>query len=635
MHRWQRMGAHDSKTMALAARKGLAVGCLLSAAVYAGAAGAQPSIGQHTQTFDTEKPIAPTLRWTKRTSGLCGQKCRNGPRHMYSAAFGDTFLMSWMAIDEMATGESMGWVQYGNASTFQVSVDGEFTHVDTVSFQDTCEAVYGMTSTADGSLIAILCRGYPGPEGSLGAELLPGATDLLDTVRDADCDTANIRSCYPIGHYCPSASPLYIFEYEAPSGSSEPARVSDSPTRMIRVNHAVGGWRYGHHEFTLNEGEDTYFLALKVVSNGCDHEGLKHFGVRRAPNVEYVKLTDEWACSGGHTEGNRLAYNQARDFWSILCTNDLCDHNDQFVSGRCRGVDVSTVPGTSYQGGDGPGYHEGEELLALEVWDTAWNLPGGGAAIVSLGQDGWMALAPAPDGSSPNEERLKEARALGLINLPVDGADLASLGTSVQVPTYEGGDPFPVGEVEVFRYDWQWLALPDARDGSSPRFGFANLAYFDTQSEDSERLLLGWSPATRTQGITDEYVVSEVDRQGQLRGEPLTLDGAGWGEDNRWVTMPTSGCVVFPFAWAGDSGPGQDYPLEGQEPTAYPTVMHLTSLCPVGDQPPPADAGQGPSPYDASPDGAAAPSGTARDTDSGCGCRAPATGEPKGLAALA
>jgi MYXO-CTERM domain-containing protein len=206
----------------------------------------------------------------------------------------------------------------------------------------------------------------------------------------------------------------------------------------------------------------------------------------------------------------------------------------------------------------------------------------------------------------------------------------------VQVPTYENDDPFPVGEVEELRYDWHWLALPDASDGSSPRFGFANLAYFDTRDENSERLLLGWSPATRTQGITDEYVVSEVDRQGQLRGEPLTLDGAGWGEDNRWVTMPSSGCVVFPFAWAGDSGPGGDYPLEGQEPSAYPTVMHLTSLCPVGEQPAPADAGQGPSPYDPSPDGGAGPSaGAPRDTDSGCGCRAPVRSTPKGVGMLA
>jgi MYXO-CTERM domain-containing protein len=165
---------------------------------------------------------------------------------------------------------------------------------------------------------------------------------------------------------------------------------------------------------------------------------------------------------------------------------------------------------------------------------------------------------------------------MGLNNLPVDGNTYAE-GTGTE---------------------WSWLLVPNAGNGDTPRFGSANLAYFDTAGEDSERLLLGWSPSIEFQGLTSEYVVSEVDRQGRLRGEPLVLDAAGWGEDNRWVTMPGSGCVVFAFAWAGDSGPGESYPIEGEEPTTYPTTMHLTSLCPAtAEQPPVTEpAGQAPTP---------------------------------------
>lgn len=224
------------------------------------------------------------------------------------------------------------------------------------------------------------------------------------------------------------------------------------------------------------------------------------------------------------------------------------------------------MPGTSYQGVEGaPGYHEGEELLAFEAPDNSWNLPGGSAGFVSLGGDGWLALALGPDGSEVDEIRLKEARSMGLNNLPVDGNDFAA------------GDGT----------EWTWLLVPNAGTGDTPRFGSANLTYFDTAGEDSERLLLGWSPSIEFQGLTSEYVVSEVDRQGRLRGEPLVLDAVGWGEDNRWVTMPDTGCVVFAFAWAGASGPGESYPTEGLDAAAYPTTMHLTSLCPgTPDQPP-------------------------------------------------
>jgi hypothetical protein len=222
----------------------------------------------------------------------------------------------------------------------------------------------------------------------------------------------------------------------------------------------------------------------------------------------------------------------------------------------------------------------------MERWDTNWNLPGGSAAILSLGDDGWLALAPAPDPESPYEERLKEARALGVINLPVDGADLIAQRRTEMVPIYETqDDPTPTGEAEVHFHEFRWLDLPNASDGTRPRFGFANMAYFAPDGEDSERLLLGWSPATQTQGITTEYMVAEMDRLGRIRGEPMTLEGAGWGEDNRWTTMANSGCVVFPFAWSGEDGPGNDYPIEGNDPTVYPTVMHLTSVCPEGGQP--------------------------------------------------
>jgi hypothetical protein len=110
----------------------------------------------------------------------------------------------------------------------------------------------------------------------------------------------------------------------------------------------------------------------------------------------------------------------------------------------------------------------------------------------------------------------------------------------------------------------------------------AAMAYFDTRGENSQRVLVGWSPSIAFQGIAQEYVVSEVDREGRLRGAPYRIKNAGWGEDNRWVTMPSSGCVVFPFAWVGDA-PGRDYPVESDSLRAanLPRSLYMTSLCPA------------------------------------------------------
>jgi hypothetical protein len=46
---------------------------------------------------------------------------------------------------------------------------------------------------------------------------------------------------------------------------------------------------------------------------------------------------------------------------------------------------------------------------------------------------------------------------------------------------------------------------------------------------------------------------------------------------------------VFPFAWVGDA-PGGDYPIEteGRVSSDFPRTLRMTSLCPTGEQPPPA-----------------------------------------------
>ncbi|MCU0664833.1 MAG: hypothetical protein MUC50_21230 [Myxococcota bacterium] len=274
---------------------------------------------------------------------------------------------------------------------------------------------------------------------------------------------------------------------------------------------------------------------------------------------------------------NRGAYNRHHDTWSELCTLDACPHSNQYENGKCDSITWYTVPGVTAT----PAVkYVGDTLLELEHISD-WAQSGGSGALLSLGTDGWLALAAGPGYAAAT----RKPDTIGLLQLPLSVPELEPRMIATQLPVYENGAV--TDQQDATRYQWNWLYLPepDASLALEKRAGMANMAYFDTKGEDSERLLVGWSPTMAFQGIAKEYVVSEMDRDGNLRGQAFRLTKAGWGEDNLWTTMPNSGCVVFPFAWVGDS-PGSDYPIEGDDAKNFPTAMHITSLCPRGNQPP-------------------------------------------------
>jgi hypothetical protein len=523
------------------------------------------NFAQQTHRIEVPGYVAPTPRWTMRVSGLCGQSCRNGPRHMYSAAFGNTLLVSWMAVDP-----DDPWRQYGNVATFEVSDTGEFTLKRNVAFDGMCEATYGIETNADGSIIAVLCRGIQGV-----LQPLEGSTNLLGTRRREDCDEQWEGRCYPIGNYSEIDSALYILEYRG-------GQVTGEPDDVVYVNHAVGGWRYGHHELLLNEAQDLYFVSLKVTagpSRDNRHEGMTRFAVRRSDSFAYVPINDEWGCGPGHVHVNRAAYNRSLGTFSQVCSLDYCEVPSQFENNRCDGISFSTIRAPEESGS--ALRYDGEILLELDRGENMWNLHGGVQGVLSLGADGWMAVASGP--GYPGAP-VKPAT-IGVIRLPPTVEELRELEMTVEVPQFEEGAQ--VGVQEAQRYQWNWLYLPEKQTDNDGRAGFGQLAYFDSQGENSQRLLIGWSPTVAFQGITEEYYVSELDRDGNLRGEPYRLVNAGWGEDNRWTTMPTSGCVVFPYTWVGDA-PGSDYPIESDEAEAtdFLNFLYLTSVCPNSDAQP-------------------------------------------------
>ncbi len=300
---------------------------------------------------------------------------------------------------------------------------------------------------------------------------------------------------------------------------------------------------------------------------------IVHFAIRRGPKWEYVQVTDGWGCGPGHVLANRMAYNRSADTLANLCFLDLCTEPNQYASGRCNSASFSAVPGVTKP----PAIkYEVEQLLPLDLGKSDYEESGGVSTLLSLGKDGFLALAAGP--GVPSAPAKPDT--LGLLAIPGTIAALRETSRTVQVPKFEGGAQ--MGTQEVKRHQWNWLYLPDPDPalGREKRFGMAAMAYFDMRGEESERLLVGWSPSIAFQAITPEYLVSEIDRKGQLRGSPVRVKSAGWGEDNLWTTMPNSGCVVFPFAWVG-AAPGGDYPIPDSDPSKFPTTLHMTSLCPT------------------------------------------------------
>ena len=105
------------------------------------------------------------------------------------------------------------------------------------------------------------------------------------------------------------------------------------------------------------------------------------------------------------------------------------------------------------------------------------------------------------------------------------------------------------------------------------------------------------SPKIPTPGADTLHCFGSIST-GQGGANSITNEPTGWGEDNNWVTVPSTGCVVFPHVWYGDNGPGQRYGVDGRP--EYPTGgnntnflmgssrLTLTAVCPATGGPDPA-----------------------------------------------
>jgi hypothetical protein len=487
---------------------------------------AQAALKQYNATFNVTDRLAPPDRFTVRTNGMCGQTCYNGPSRWYSTAFQDTLLVSWTRADPNNT-----WAKRGVISTYGFSPSTGFKVVSHVKL-DLCDVDMGaITTNADGSIIGALCVSSNTTEWS-------GAIDLVETRRDPNCNfsTSYINTCYPIGWRNDPRNgagrdyQIYLLEWTG-------GKVTSTPNTVVKINRSAGGWNYGHWEISLSNNASLYFVDMKVTAN--IHEGEVHFGISRSKGYTWVGgMTDGWACGGGHTVYNRMAHNSKADTWSVMCGIDT---NSEMI--------WHTVP-----------ENQVVSLGTITSGSNTYNDNGGSYNLISLGNDGWLASALGP--VDPNPVSDLSMLKVGVRRLPKTAA-LYNANPSA--------------------YQWVWLNTPAPKVDVSTtrRVGNIQLHNLGVGGDASGRVLIGWAPTVKFQGIASEYVVSEISTSGAFIGDPLVLQNAGWGEDTLGAYMPGSGCVVYPFGWVNsNSGPGSNYPIDGSSYSGFSNVMRLTAVCP-------------------------------------------------------
>ena len=270
---------------------------------------------------------------------------------------------------------------------------------------------------------------------------------------------------------------------------------------------------------------------------------------------------------------NTLTFNRAAGAWGRLCWTDYC--YDPPSSG-CYGAYFGTIGGSAAEGG----VQSPVELGWLEPPASQWSNNGGPLRLVSRGSKGFLAVQVQPDGA--------DGLTLGLATLPTDQRLCAQAAgqavTGGQVPC--SFTPLPAcllatGENATARgYRNRYPRAPDAEGGSEiGPAGFANLQRLGPGGEDAERFLLGWADNVMFQGVAGgNYWVAETDAAGSV-GAVQALGATGWGEEDAWVAMEDTGCVAWPFGWAGEDGPGEVYGRMGSPPSELSALMRITVVC--------------------------------------------------------
>lgn len=162
-----------------------------------------------------------------------------------------------------------------------------------------CVNMEGITTSADCSTIAVLCRRrYGDADYDFDALATHGAKDWMTQPDCADQE-------------------LWLYEWETGDLNTEPQKVV--------VHRAIGtGWDYGTNNLFLGELDGTYGIGIKARVHGGDscHEADAFLVMNRNDFTMDDSRGYSWACGTGHTIFNHFTYNPATQKYAVLCGTD-------------------------------------------------------------------------------------------------------------------------------------------------------------------------------------------------------------------------------------------------------------------------------------------------------------------------
>jgi len=472
-------------------------------------------MGVTVSEFSMPKLFAQTTGFTVRASNFCNNKfCTTPMRMSMESCYAGTerLLLAWTAHNSWdgSSQETVGYV-----SEFRAGTGG----IELISHQELqhCSELGRISVTADCGVVSVMCRSETSPK-----EM--GAIDFLKATEDEHGGQ--------FGWNEEDADSMYLIEWA--EGSE--AQTTRPPSAIVHVNHAIGGWQYGHWEAVLDKSLSHYMIQLKTTLGG--HEGAVNLAINRADWTWNRELSQGWACGTGHILANRLSYSSSLDRFARFCWTDWS------WSGNGSTRDALWW-GTMPQTGD----REVTELYIYPRPPSYWEHAGGPTNMIELG-DGWLGIAVAPDAT----EGLRVT--IGLVSVPDE------------VRKCEDG---------IADCSFKWMdatKLP----GKNEYLVGGKLAYANLQRGKDGRLFVGWAGDVGGQRAWGGYYVVEVDENANMYGKVLFLNNTGWGEDNPWTALQ-SGCIAMPFTW--DEVPGHDYGNGGEDGGGgFSQILRISVLCP-------------------------------------------------------
>lgn len=347
-----------------------------------------------------------------------------------------------------------------------------------------CVWMHGIAVSEDCGTVAALCRRHYGDDDYTMDSL--ATHNAQGWMTQPDC----------------AAHEMWLYEWENGDITTEPQKY---------VVHRGVSTNWDHANNSLVMGDDnTYGIAIKARNGDATlcHEA-DAFLVMDRTDHSFTNRGWSWACGAGHTRFNKLSYNPASGKYGMMCGTDF---------------NTAMLPrmGALWFRLEDQNRNERNEFM--NIWLKALNTKGGVGFPQPLADGGFLGLIVGVDGevvplTTEEEVPLEPPTAIGMARFNASGETVGEIKWIVQDSDHYLSYPqlTPLGDD---RYLMGWGVMYD-------------VSAQDSMSDNHFRVPM-------------EYWVQEIDIDGKAVTEPLRVEGAGWGEQDRMVPLG-AGTVAWAY----------------------------------------------------------------------------------------